>query len=65
MNTPHKYRIAKWACRLLIAIDPPLLWLMGYTWGEPLGYVLMGVIIISGLAYFDVYMWLLERRTDK
>lgn len=61
------YYRAKMACRLIIAVDAPLLYLMGcaFTAGQnSLGFVLMGVLIFSSLLYFELYIWIIEQRTE-
>jgi hypothetical protein len=66
MNPQAKYHVAKWVCRGLIAIDPPLLYLMGWAFGsgrDLLGYLLLGICAVSSLLYFDLYMFLLEKLT--
>jgi hypothetical protein len=67
-NLPVRYHTLKWLNVFLVAIDPPLCFLMGYFLGRgqnAIAIALLILIVCLGVIYFLAYTRMLEVLTTK
>ena len=60
---PHRYRLSKWICAIIIVISPPIDMAVGYFLGTeqwPQFVVVLALTILLGAAYYFIYMAQLE-----
>jgi hypothetical protein len=67
-SLPVRYQSLKWLNVVLVAIDPPLCFLMGYFMGRgqnAIAIALLILIVCLGVIYFLAYTRMLEVLTKK